>query len=80
MLELWKEQLPPGYLLKEALIEKPFEEDACRCHFDFVKDENSSSDSDLVFKYQWFIGEKALANFTVIPDATAEVTVPDIDF
>lgn len=76
LLEQWKEQLPPGYLLKEASIDKPYEEDACHCHFAFVKDKSAISDPDLILKYQWFIGEKPLANFIAIPDATGEVYWP----
>lgn len=76
LLEQWKEQLPPGYLLKEASIDKPYEEDACHCHFAFVKDESAINDTELLLKYQWFIGEKALANFIAIPDATEEVYWP----
>ncbi|KAL0398272.1 UNVERIFIED_CONTAM: microtubule-associated protein AIR9 [Sesamum radiatum] len=38
LLEQWKEQLPSGYLLKHASVDHPFEEDACCCHFEFVRD------------------------------------------
>ncbi|KAL3522822.1 hypothetical protein ACH5RR_015656 [Cinchona calisaya] len=76
LLEQWKEQLPPGFLLKEASIEQPFEEDACCCNFDFVKDEAAGSDAKLLLKYQWFIGEKTPANFRVIPGATQKVYWP----
>lgn len=80
MLEQWKEQLPPGYLLKEASIDKPYEEDACHCHFAFVKDNSALNDTELLLKYQWFIGEKALANFIAIPDATEEVKHANVGF
>lgn len=65
--------MPPGYLLKEASIDKPYEDDACRCHFIFVQDRTLSIDSDLVLKYQWFIGDRTASNFMAISDATAEV-------
>ncbi|KAL6991640.1 187-kDa microtubule-associated protein air9, partial [Sarracenia purpurea var. burkii] len=80
--EQWKDQLPPGYLLKEMSIDPPFEEDACCCHFNFMKDNTGSSNSDLVLKYQWFVGERIPSNFIAIPDATGEVYWPkhaDID-
>lgn len=73
LLEQWKEQLPPGFLLKGASVEQPFEEDACSCNFDFVKDETASSDAELLLKYQWFIGERTPANFRAIPGATEKV-------
>ncbi|XP_009597927.1 187-kDa microtubule-associated protein AIR9 [Nicotiana tomentosiformis] len=72
LLEQWKEQLPQGYLLKEAFIDQPFEEDACYCHFNFVKDEAENTDSDINLKYQWFIGERTPSNFTEIHGATRE--------
>lgn len=73
LLEQWKEQLPQGYLLKEAFIDQPFEEDACYCHFNFVKDEAENTDSDINLKYQWFIGERTPSNFIEIHGATREV-------
>ncbi|XP_010923670.1 187-kDa microtubule-associated protein AIR9 isoform X1 [Elaeis guineensis] len=79
LVEQWKDDLPPGYMLKEAFIDQPFEEDACHCHFNFV---NLSSDSELVLKYQWFIGERTPTNFVPIVDAVGEVYWPkheDID-
>lgn len=79
LIEQWKDHLPPGYLLKEASIDKPFEEDACRCHFDFVKDGTVDTDSNFVLQYQWFIGERTPSNFTAIPDATGEVYWPKHD-
>lgn len=75
LLEQWKEQLPQGFLLKEAFIDHPFEEDACYCHFNFVKDESESTDSDIDLKYQWFIGERTPSNFIEIHGATREVIV-----
>ncbi|KAJ4980259.1 hypothetical protein NE237_031096 [Protea cynaroides] len=81
-IEQWKDHLPPGFLLKEASVDQPFEEDACRCHFMFVKDRTISTDSELILKYQWFIGEKTPTNFVAITDAVGEVYLPkheDID-
>ncbi|XP_031130029.1 187-kDa microtubule-associated protein AIR9 [Ipomoea triloba] len=76
LLEQWKEQLPPGYLLKEAFIDPPFEEDACYCHFNFSKDNTDDSDSEVVLKYQWYIGERTPSNFVAIPTATGEFYWP----
>lgn len=73
LVEKWKDQLPPGYLLKDASVDPPFEEDACCCHFNFIKDKTESSDSELVLKYQWFVGERTPSNFKAIPNATGEV-------
>jgi hypothetical protein len=73
MYEQWKEHFPPGYLLKDALVDQPFEGDACHCHFVFVQDNNLSAAPQLVLKYQWFVGERALSSFAAIPDATGEV-------
>ncbi|XVE67511.1 hypothetical protein DITRI_Ditri08aG0166900 [Diplodiscus trichospermus] len=81
LFDQWKDHFPPGYLLKEASIDKPFEEDACRCHFVFVQ-ESISSDPDIILKYKWFLGERTLSNFTAIADANGEVYWPkheDID-
>lgn len=79
LVEQWKDQFPPGYLLKEAFVDQPFEEDACCCHFNFIKDKNGSSDSELVLRYQWFVGERTPTNFTAIPDAITEVYWPKHD-
>ncbi|KDP34944.1 hypothetical protein JCGZ_09232 [Jatropha curcas] len=82
LFEQWKDHFPPGYLLKDASIDQPFEEDACCCHFNFVQDSTLSVDSLLVLRYQWFIGERTLSHFVAIPDATGEVYWPkheDID-
>ncbi|KAJ0081731.1 hypothetical protein Patl1_11266 [Pistacia atlantica] len=76
LFEQWKDHLPPGFLVKEAFIEKPSEEDACRCHFVFVQDSTLSIDPQLVLKYQWFLGERPLSDFVPIPDATGEVYWP----
>ena len=73
LLEQWKEQLPPGFLLRGASVEQPFEEDPCCCNFDFVKDECASTDAELFLKYQWFIGDKTPSNFRAIPGATEKV-------
>lgn len=73
LVEKWKDHIPPGFFLKEASIEKPLEEDVCRCHFTFVQDGAVSTDQSLVLKYQWFCGDVALSNFVPIPDATYEV-------
>ncbi|XP_073129269.1 187-kDa microtubule-associated protein AIR9 [Henckelia pumila] len=77
LLEQWKEQLPPGYLLKKAFVDQPFEEDACYCHFEFVRDKAESSDSELDLKYQWFIGERTPSNFSAISGAVREVYIPN---
>lgn len=74
LFEQWKDTFPPGYLLKEASIDKPFEEDACHCHFVFVQESTLSIDLDIILKYKWFLGERALSNFTAIPDVNGEVT------
>ncbi|KAM4101329.1 hypothetical protein ACB094_05G135400 [Castanea mollissima] len=76
LVEQWKDKLPSGYLLKEASVDQPSEEDACRCHFTFVQDGTLSTDPQLVLKYQWFMGERMLSNFAAIPDATGEVYWP----
>ncbi|GMH20814.1 hypothetical protein Nepgr_022656 [Nepenthes gracilis] len=80
LVEHWKDQLPPGFQLKEASIDPPFVEDACRCHFIFVQDH--ATDSKLILKYQWYLGERALSNFIAIPDAMGEFFCPkreDVD-
>ncbi|KAJ6832033.1 187-kDa microtubule-associated protein AIR9 [Iris pallida] len=73
LVEQWKDHLPPGYMLKEASIDQPFEEDACHCHFNFA---NIGSESDLVLKYRWYLGEKTPTNFVAIADARGEVYWP----
>ncbi|XP_062095531.1 187-kDa microtubule-associated protein AIR9 [Humulus lupulus] len=82
LAERWKEHLPTDYLVKEAFVDRPSEEDACHCHFTFVQESTLSVDSQLVLRYQWFVGDRTPTNFTVIPDATGEVYWPkheDID-
>ncbi|KAG9149706.1 hypothetical protein Leryth_012432 [Lithospermum erythrorhizon] len=83
LLEQWKEQLPSGYQLIKASADRPFEGDACYCHFDFIKgtierneESTESSDSELVLKYQWFIGDRIPSNFKAIPGATDDVYIP----
>ncbi|XP_004293996.1 PREDICTED: 187-kDa microtubule-associated protein AIR9 [Fragaria vesca subsp. vesca] len=76
LVEQWKDNLPPGFLVKEAFIDQPFEEDTCRCHFTFVQESTSVTDPQLIYKYQWFVGERTPSNFTSIPDATGEVYWP----
>ncbi|KAG5545005.1 hypothetical protein RHGRI_017462 [Rhododendron griersonianum] len=76
LLEQWRDQFPPGYLPKEVSIDKPFEEDACCCHFNFVTEKTGSSNWDLVLKYQWFVGERTPSNFIAIPEAAGEVYLP----
>jgi hypothetical protein len=61
------------FFVKEASIDKPLEEDLCRCHFTFVHDGAMSTDPPLVLKYQWFCGDLSLSNFIPIQDATDEV-------
>jgi len=73
LVEKWKDHIPPGFLLKEASIDKPVEEDACRCHFTIIHDGAASTDPPLDLKYQWFVGDLSLSNFVPIPDATGEV-------
>lgn len=73
LVEQWKDHLPSGYLLKEAYVDQPSEEDACHCHFTFVQDGELCSDTQLVLNYQWFVGERMLSNFAAIPDATGVV-------
>ncbi|XP_076908814.1 187-kDa microtubule-associated protein AIR9-like isoform X1 [Bidens hawaiensis] len=79
LVEQWKDHFPPGYMLMEASVDQPFEEDACNCHFIFTKDKTITENSDLVLNYQWFIGSTTLSNFTPVPDATAEVYWPKHD-
>ncbi|KAF7842164.1 187-kDa microtubule-associated protein AIR9 [Senna tora] len=76
LVEQWKDHLPAGFFLKEASIDQPLEEDACRCHFNFVQDSAMNMDQPLVLKYQWFLGERTLSNFVPIPDATGEIYWP----
>ncbi|KAL0305433.1 UNVERIFIED_CONTAM: microtubule-associated protein AIR9 [Sesamum radiatum] len=79
LLEQWKEQLPSGYLLKHASVDHPFEEDACCCHFEFVRDVTEDSGSALDLKYQWFIGDRTPSNFTAISGACKEIYFPKND-
>ncbi|KAL0442455.1 UNVERIFIED_CONTAM: microtubule-associated protein AIR9 [Sesamum latifolium] len=79
LLEQWKEQLPSGYLLKHASVDQPFEEDACCCHFEFVRDVTEDSGSALDLKYQWFIGDRTPSNFTAISGACKEIYFPKND-
>ncbi|KAM1883329.1 hypothetical protein ACFX13_004704 [Malus domestica] len=79
LVEQWKDHLPPGFLVKEASVEKPFEEDTCRCQFTFVQENTLATDPQLILKYQWFVGERTPSNFTIIPDATGEVYWPKHD-
>ncbi|XP_048228630.1 187-kDa microtubule-associated protein AIR9 [Ricinus communis] len=76
LFEQWKDHFPPGYLLKDASVDQPFEEDACRCHFSFVQDNTLNVDSQLALRYQWFMGERTLSDFVAIPDVTEEVYWP----
>ena len=73
LVEQWKDSLPPSFLLKEASIDQPLEQDPCCCHFTFIQDSAMSTNQLLTLKYQWFLGERALSNFVPIPDATGEV-------
>lgn len=70
LVEKWKDNIPHGYMLKRTSVDQPFEEDICCCHFNFV---NLSSDSELVLKFQWLIGERILSSFLPIADAVGEV-------
>ncbi|EOX96967.1 Outer arm dynein light chain 1 protein isoform 1 [Theobroma cacao] len=79
LFEQWKDHFPPGYLLKEASIDKPFEEDACHCHIVFGQESTLSTDPDIILKYKWFLGERTLSNFIAIPDADEEVYWPKHD-
>lgn len=73
LLDKWREHLPSGIMVKEASIDPPFEEDICRCHFDFA---NLNSDSELVLKYQWFVGQRTPTKFEAIADAVEEAYWP----
>ncbi|XP_020271153.1 187-kDa microtubule-associated protein AIR9 [Asparagus officinalis] len=73
LLEQWKDHFPLGHVLKEAFVDPPFEEDACRCHFKLV---NPSCDSELVLRYQWYVGDKTPTNFVAIDGALGEVYMP----
>ncbi|KAI3741535.1 hypothetical protein L1987_59209 [Smallanthus sonchifolius] len=79
LVEQWKDHFPHGYMLMEASVDQPFEEDACNCHFLFTKDKIINENSELVLNYQWFTGSTTLSNFTPIPDATSEVYWPKHD-
>nr|GEV11699.1 187-kDa microtubule-associated protein AIR9 isoform X1 [Tanacetum cinerariifolium] len=79
LVEQWKDHFPPGYMLMEASVDQPFEEDACNCHFLFTKDKTINEELELDLNYQWFIGGSSLSKFTPIPDATAEVYWPKRD-
>ncbi|KAF9588966.1 hypothetical protein IFM89_017645 [Coptis chinensis] len=79
LVEEWKDSLPPGYMLNDASVDNPYEEDACHCHFVFAKDQAQSSDSNLILKYQWFVGDRTPINFVRIADAVAEVYWPKHD-
>ncbi|XP_050872526.1 187-kDa microtubule-associated protein AIR9 isoform X1 [Lathyrus oleraceus] len=79
LVEKWKDHLPPGFLLKEASIDKPLEEDVCHSHFTFVHDGAMSTDPPLVLKYQWFCGDVTLSNFVPIQEATDEFYLPKHD-
>lgn len=72
LVERWVDQLPPGLQLKEASVDPPSVEDACRCHFIFAQDHGL--DAKLVLQYQWYLGDRALSDFVAIPEATSEVT------
>ncbi|KAL6567260.1 187-kDa microtubule-associated protein air9 [Orobanche gracilis] len=78
LLEQWKEKLPSGYLLKKASVDRPFEEDACCCHFEFARDITEGSDLELDLKYKWFRGRTA-SNFTEILGACGEIYFPKHD-
>lgn len=82
LVEQWKDHFPPGYHLKEAHVDQPFEEDPCHCHFVFVQDDTLISIPNLAFRYRWLLGERTPTNFKEIPDAIGEVYWPkheDID-
>ncbi|KAJ8762645.1 hypothetical protein K2173_010666 [Erythroxylum novogranatense] len=76
LFDQWKEHYPPGYVLKDAAVDQPFEEDACCCHFSFDQDCGFSADPPLVLQYQWFIGERTLSDFVKISNAIAEAYWP----
>ncbi|KAK7328506.1 hypothetical protein VNO77_22615 [Canavalia gladiata] len=76
LVEKWKDCIPPGFFLKEASIDKPVEEDVCRCHFTIIHDSAAGTDPPLVLKYQWFCGDLSLSNFVPIPDAISEIYWP----
>ncbi|KAG0500752.1 hypothetical protein HPP92_000824 [Vanilla planifolia] len=73
LLEKWKEHFPPGFMLSGTSVDSPFEDDICRCHFNFI---NVNSDADLVLKYQWLVGDRTPTNFEIIADAVGEVYWP----
>ncbi|KAH1147922.1 hypothetical protein GYH30_042858 [Glycine max] len=79
LVEKWKDHIPLDFFLKEASIDKPVEEDMCRCHFTIIHDGAASTDPPLVLKYQWFCGDISLSNFIPIPEATDEVYWPKHD-
>ncbi|EPS66807.1 hypothetical protein M569_07968, partial [Genlisea aurea] len=75
-LDRWKEKLPSGYLLKKAFLDRPFEGDACSCHFEFVRDNLEDGSVELGLKYQWFIGDKTLSKFITIDGARGKTYIP----
>ncbi|CAN6465482.1 unnamed protein product [Victoria cruziana] len=76
LFEQWKDHMPPGFVLREASVDKPFEEDACLCRFVFTKDRMLTTEMDLVLKYQWFIGDRTPTHFLPIEGAVQEVYWP----
>ncbi|KMZ63756.1 hypothetical protein ZOSMA_39G00270, partial [Zostera marina] len=72
LAERWKNHIPPGYILKDASVDLPFEADACHSRFVFSGD----NEPDLILKYQWFIGDGAPKGFVAIDEATSEVYWP----
>ncbi|KAJ3670004.1 hypothetical protein LUZ60_010328 [Juncus effusus] len=75
LTELWKDKMPPGYMVKEASVDQPFEEDACCCNFSFSH--SNGENYGLVLRYKWFIGgSRTPSNFTPIDGATDKVYWP----
>ncbi|KAJ7530247.1 hypothetical protein O6H91_15G086300 [Diphasiastrum complanatum] len=76
MFSKWKDQLPPGYLVTEAYVDRPSEEDPCRCRFKIQKESKISEAVDLDLHYQWHIGDRTPTNFVPIEGSTSEVYWP----
>lgn len=69
LLSQWSESIPPGYVVKKTWVGEPQEEDPCTCEFAFEKLEGVCEETDLVLKYQWFVGDRTPINFLPVNGA-----------
>ncbi|XP_024515548.1 187-kDa microtubule-associated protein AIR9 [Selaginella moellendorffii] len=74
LISQWKDNLPHGFTLRKAFIDRPFEEDPCHCEFVFGRLDDG--EGDLTLLYQWFIGEQTPVNFEPIEGATNKIYWP----